>query len=354
MRCTTTEDSLPAATPAPHSRCAPPPHSSAPALLVPPSAATPVPHGRCARRLRTAAPPCSARGSATRFKTKLCAAPFRVAPARNGARCLGMLRDAAHRNAPAQRPRAVTPARPSLPSQLCSVVDVSVSFHKKVNGWMQGAPVPTSLFESPLLLYNVKNHGYLVNLSDKLLDFCGTHLSETPALHEFISLLYQNVPKSGLPVLDETEMILQNAQNAAKRDQTNQNESKRQSGRMYVEWQPGGCVARNAKMRTVSSKVRDTVGIVLKYDGTTECQFFYTTEEQLPAKQKTQTRAKPKKASMHPHTLRIMEVTTYQEKNPTILLSLTLAIPTTPLVVTPRHFSTTFKDRKSSLLLPPW
>jgi hypothetical protein len=184
------------------------------------------------------------------------------------------------------------------------VVDVSVSFHKKVNGWMQGAPAPTSLFESPLLLYNVKNHGYLVNLSDKLLDFCGTHLSETPALHEFISLLYQNVPKSGLPVHDETEMILQNAQNAAKRDQTNQrtNQNDNQDVRRMAVRRLRRSKCQRNKMRTRSSKVRDTVGIVLKYDGTTECQFFYTTEEQLPAKQKTQTRAKPKKASMHPHT----------------------------------------------------
>ena len=155
-----------------------------------------------------------------------------------------------------------------------------MSFHKKVNGWMQGAPVPTSLFESPLLLYNVKNHGYLVNLSDKLLDFCGTHLSETPALHEFVPLLYQNVPKSGLPFLDETEMLLQNAQNAAKRDQTNQNDNqdvRRMAAVVSLEMP--------TKQIEDHSKVRNTVGTVLKYDGSTEifaCDLDFSMEKRAP------------------------------------------------------------------------
>jgi hypothetical protein len=160
------------------------------------------------------------------------------------------------------------------------VIDVSVSFQKKVNGWMQGAPVPTSLFDSPLLLYNVKNHGYLVNLSDKVLDFCGTHLADTPALQEFCPLLYQAVPKSGLPFLDETEMILQNAHNAAKRDQTTQNDNQ-DTRRMAA--------VVSLEMPTKHSEnpleVRNTVGNVLKYDGTTEtfaCDIDFSMDKRAP------------------------------------------------------------------------
>ena len=111
--------------------------------------------------------------------------------------------------------RGRSPPTPPPPSpvflQLCSVVHMSVSFEKKVCGWLQGVPQPTSMFDSPMLVYNVRNHAYLFNLSPSLHEFCSTHLAHTPALHDFVPLLYQPIPKSGVPFLDETEVNMAKA-----------------------------------------------------------------------------------------------------------------------------------------------
>ena len=86
-------------------------------------------------------------------------------------------------------------------SQTLSAIDASVSFTHKVSGYFTGAPSKSSLFESPLLMYNVDRSLFYTDPPPDLTSFYNNHLHSCPALQTFRPVLQRTHPTLGIPYL---------------------------------------------------------------------------------------------------------------------------------------------------------
>jgi len=116
-------------------------------------------------------------------------------------------------------------------SQTLSAIDASVSFTHKVSGYFTGAPSKSSLFESPLLMYNVDRSLFYTDPPPDLTSFYNNHLHSCPALQTFRPVLQRTHPTLGIPYLAESEIDLRLARAAADRAPTD-NASQQATGRL--------------------------------------------------------------------------------------------------------------------------
>jgi hypothetical protein len=135
-------------------------------------------------------------------------------------------------------------------AQLLSAVDACLPFTTKYGGYAQSAPAPMSLFDAPLLLFDVRTSGYVIEAPADLIEFFEKHLKgRNPALLSYFPVLEFPHPTYGVPYLNLSEINAQHILNAAGRRPTSEPTAKRMRLSTLIEMSARTPRSSNAPLR---------------------------------------------------------------------------------------------------------